>query len=471
MGNQAGDQDINTTIKNIDDELLELKKQESDLFARLHLLQDTIARKQARSGRLKNSLIPAYRAPNEILLACFNQAVQSWLTESAETDERIAKNYVEGEYRPEKPRAFPCTHTPAIAISHVSHRWRQVAINVPSFWTNLAIAPRLERQLNIPQLRDYIDRAKSMPVTLTFRNLTWSGMLSSAQLSALVPLVQQQQITGLTFLDSAHILCDILREGEQHLNSFSSAFSRLTALTIFEASGTFEPSDLKPLLSAMPQLKSLGLGLRCWEETYYDIDGPEEPTIHLPMLDTITIIDWSSPMRNFLRSLSAPALRQFKLLLWYPCESSCLLINDVPRFPNVQHLVFFSHYRFDREIIGAFAGITHLMVKCQATIGDEDPEAFWPNLQHLTLDFAFEDAISRRGFRITGLEPQEDRPEHPLQISVFDSSKVINERILFQCYKELQQYGSLEGTRVDEFWQWQADGAPEPEDIDAVWMT
>ncbi|KAH7915847.1 hypothetical protein BJ138DRAFT_1141017 [Hygrophoropsis aurantiaca] len=483
MASQSEDQDIDTTIKIIDDEVLELKKQESNLLAHLHLLQDTIARKQARSGKLKNSRIPVYRLPNEILLACLNQAVRSWLTESTETDERMTTDCVESDYRPEGPIVFPCTHTPAIAHSHVSHHWRQIATNMSSLWTNLAVATRHERQLNIPQLRDYIDRAKSMPVTLTFRNLRWSGMLCSTQLSAIVPLVQQQQITGLTFLDSAPILCHILDSGgEQRLASFPS--------------GTFRPARLKSLLSAMPQLKSLGLGLSCWAHTYYYDDQIDaELTIHLPMLETMTIIDWSSQMQQFLRSLSAPALRQFKLLLWYSSDDqnvSCLFIKDVPRFPNVQHLVFFSRYPFNREITEAFAGITHLTLRCHGTIiddeddedidgeddedidddNDEDIEVFWPtDLQYLTLDFAFEEIIGNRGFRVTGLQPQEDRPEHPLQISVFDSSEVINERILFQCYKELQQYGSLEGPRVDEFRQWQADGAPEPEDIDAVWMT
>ncbi|KAH7915851.1 hypothetical protein BJ138DRAFT_1109370 [Hygrophoropsis aurantiaca] len=462
MGNQAGDQDPSATIKIIDDEVLELKKQEGDLLARLHLLQDTIARKQARSGQLTNSRIPVYRLPNEILLACFNQAVQFWLTESAETDERITADCLCVGYRPVKPRVFPCTHTPAIAISHVSHKWRQITVNMPSLWTKLAIAPRLERQLNIPQLRDYIDRAKSMPVTLTFRNLRWIGTLSSTQLSAIIPLVQQRQITGLTFLDSVTILWHILRRGgERFLDPLPSVFGHLTALNIFEVSGTFGPSGLKSLLFAMPQLKNLGLGFSCRRHHYDYADrlDEDEPTIHLPVLDTMTITDWSIQMRGFLRSVSAPALRQFKLMCWCQGDETCLFINDVPRFPDVRHLVFSSYYRFDREFIRAFEGVTHLTVlKFDEMSGYEDPEpVFWPNLQHLTLEFAF----APRLLDIKWLQASEDRPEHPLQISVFDSSKVINERILFQRYKMLQRYGNLEGTRMDEFRRWQADGEPE----------
>ncbi|KAH7915845.1 hypothetical protein BJ138DRAFT_1109364 [Hygrophoropsis aurantiaca] len=461
MSNQYRYQDINTTIRIIDDEVLELRKLESDLLARLYHLQDRITRKQAHAGRLKNSLIPVYRLPNEILLACFHLAVQSWLTESTDTDERITEVYVEDDYRPEKPVDFPCTHTTAIALSHVSHHWRQVAINMPSLWTNLAVAPRLERQLNIPRLRDNIGRAKGMPVTLTFRNIKWSGMLSSTQLLAIESLVQQEQITGLAFLDSATILWRILDGGGERRSASPGVLSHLTALTIFEISGTFPPSELKPLLSATPQLKSLRLGVSCWARTYDDDDWMGTDEIHLPMLDTMTIIDWSRQMQYFLRSLSAPALRQFKLLCWDPnrgVRPSCLFINNVPRFPNVQHLVFHSSYPFDREIVRAFTGVTHLTLKCHRTFGN--PEVFWPNLQHLNLDFAFAYVDSNRGLRVTGLQASEDRV-HPLQISVFDSSKVINAHALFQCYKELQRYGNLEGPRMDEFRQWHADGEPE----------
>ncbi|KAH7905523.1 hypothetical protein BJ138DRAFT_1130445 [Hygrophoropsis aurantiaca] len=235
MENHTGDYDSDThnTIRIIEDELLELKKQECDLCSRLRLLQDTIVRKRTLAQNLKNSLSPVNHLPNEILLACFRYSVQSWVDENIGTDERAVSDLVFYEWAVQN--SFKLPRTPAFAISQVSHRWRQLAIDIPTFWTNLVITPIFEDHLDVFQ--DFLCRAKDKPITVNFRSFAPPEAprpTGYTLMEAIMPRIDMQQIHALTFLTLGNVLPFLLSQTSPGPPSPSPiTFSRLIELSIF----------------------------------------------------------------------------------------------------------------------------------------------------------------------------------------------------------------------------------------------
>ncbi|KIN96040.1 hypothetical protein M404DRAFT_164228, partial [Pisolithus tinctorius Marx 270] len=72
--------------------------------------QASLSEKRIKATTLQNLLAPVSRLPNEMLLAIFEEAVSS---------------------PPEKEMWVP------IDISHVCHRWREVAISSPRLWRHI----------------------------------------------------------------------------------------------------------------------------------------------------------------------------------------------------------------------------------------------------------------------------------------------------------------------------------------------
>ncbi|KAH7905394.1 hypothetical protein BJ138DRAFT_779579 [Hygrophoropsis aurantiaca] len=489
MGNHTEQHDTNvhTAIKIIDDEVLELEKQELDLLMRLRPLQDTIAHKRSLAGTLKNSLVPVNRLPNEILLACFDQAVQDWADEKDGADEQAVAQLAHGDWT-EDDVDFGLPFTPVLAISHVSHHWRQLAINAPSLWTNVIVTPAFGRHMDI--FRDVLHRAKGMPIAANFRSFEHEPISSDVSpMEAIIPLIHAQQINALSFLSSPPILSFLSRVVEQTTQSPSSppsiAFSSLITLSIF---GLYSPKGLtlghlKSLLSAAPQLKTLELQ---YDTSLDTVERADQTVITLPMLENLTIIQATDFVCILLNSLSAPNICQLKLLTWYPCEdfaTYCLFINDsnnvdpglgVPRFPKVQNLTLSAIYcggGLHANIIRAFPRVTHLTLRSPSRfywIGGPAslPLPRFKCLQHLTLDFAFEYADVRdiHG-RFTWLQKSKNQADRPLPISLNDRSTESMQgakKQLFRYYKELQQYGefAVGSSRLDEFMRWQADDEP-----------
>ncbi|KAH7909902.1 hypothetical protein BJ138DRAFT_1114580 [Hygrophoropsis aurantiaca] len=491
MGNHGGEQDtgsIHNILKTIEGEVFELEKQESDLRARLLLLQDSIARKRAHAGNLKNSLVPVYCLPDEILLACFGQALQGWLVENHGADEQINLNWHQNrKYMGSGTGEFEWPISPTFVISHVSHRWRHLAVTMPSLWTALIITTRSEHHLDV--FRDFLHRINDMPVAADFRFGSSKGMLSDAEISlmeAIMPLIHAQQLTALTLRVPEPVLSLLL---SRTMNapitgspSSSFTFTRLTALAILrsvDSTQTLTFNQLRLLLSATPQLKSLEL------QRHVFIDSDEERTsesvINLPKLEKLTIIGCTRLVCKFLSSLSAPDVRQLKILLWYPYMASPFFVNnngfESPRFPKVQDFTLSFHGNTSDHrlfIIEAFPRVTRITMHSQGLFyQDEDPEESrsptplaFQSLEHVTLDFAFEDAHWDPRDCFTWLPGRADQGT-PLQIHVFDSSDLEHRRTadrhLFRYYTELQKYGTLDerSTRLDEFLRWQADGEPE----------
>ncbi|KAH7907313.1 hypothetical protein BJ138DRAFT_513229 [Hygrophoropsis aurantiaca] len=369
------DTNIRAALKTIEDEVLELKKQEFDLITQLRLLRDTIGRKCMLARKLKNSLVPVNRLPDEILLACFGKAVQEWMDKNNGADERV---FARSRWS-YTPKDFRLPRTPVFAISHVSQRWRQLAITAPSLWTNLIITPKFQRHSDV--FREFLYRANGMPIALNFRFLfRLEGTLSSDAV-----LTHAQQIKSITFLASGPVLSYLLSQAvEQTItgptNPSSITFNCLTELSIFglHYSDGLTFSRLRQLLSATPHLETLELqhDVTLNHEERVDEERADRAEISLPKLENLTIINSSLLAFKFLDSLSAPSVHQLKLLVWDPGVSfdatSCLFIPDsdndddnlgLPKFPSVQKLTLSCSYDFevlDADLISAFVQITHL---------------------------------------------------------------------------------------------------------------
>ncbi|KAH7910800.1 hypothetical protein BJ138DRAFT_1152016 [Hygrophoropsis aurantiaca] len=499
MGDRTKDHDrVNAAIQIIQDEVFELEKQKNDLLARVRTLQDTIARKHALAGNLENLLVPVNRLPDEILLTCFGLAVQDWLGEIDGADEQrvldaLNKGWPEPNWMNDKSatEGFELPISPAFAISSVSHRWRQLTINMPSLWTNLVIPPKFAHHMDV--YRDVLSRVKDMPISANFRFFSPAEMLLAAGpslMQALMPLMHAQKITALILLSPSPVLSSLLSLlDNQPINvacfpsPYLNVFSRLTVLSIFgiEESHSFTLSQLRWLLSATPQLKTLKLH---HDEPPIDPENEAGSTvISLPKLEKLTIIQYSSFIYEFLRSLSAPNLSRVELLTWdanMECDLSYLFINNsdtlLPRFPNVRNLTFswyYEHDGLDADLIRAFPRVTHLTILSPLPFYDDagprssaPPKFRW--LQHLTLNFAFEKTEMDPWDSFFWLPGPEDQADHPLIISVFDSSSLperdFENSHLLRYYEELQRYNPVfdrRSSRLDEFMRWQADGEQE----------
>ncbi|KAH7904366.1 hypothetical protein BJ138DRAFT_1130986 [Hygrophoropsis aurantiaca] len=478
MENHTGHHDtsVRATIKIIENEVLGLREQELVLLTQLRPLQDAIARKS-----------PVNRLPDEVLLACFGQAMRDWVVKNDGADERAVAELAYSDWKKDVDFKLPCT--PTFAISHVSHRWRQLAIDDPSLWTNLVITPKFGGHWEI--FEDFLRRAKGMPIAANFRSLEYGDeeMLKSA---AALLTKHAQTINELASLDSGPVCSSLLSQMIEQAavwsqSSPSIVFSCLTALSIFNLKYVSVPfTYLRHFLSAVPQLRTLELQHL---GSLGAAESKDKTDIALPMLENLTII-YSNPfVCKLLDSLCAQAVLQLKLLIWddWPLGTadvaSCLFTDNMhfdsglrlPRFPNVQNLTLSSSYDYylNTNLIHAFPQVTHLTLGSMSVFGRiEEPSSQAPPtfqcLQRLTLDFVFEGKPPLDShFCFTWLQKPQDRADHrPLLISVFDRSTESMEdtnKHLFRYYKELQQYGEFGGSssRLNEFMRWQADGEPE----------
>ncbi|KAH7909194.1 hypothetical protein BJ138DRAFT_1102880 [Hygrophoropsis aurantiaca] len=391
---------------------------------------------------LKNFLAPVHGLPNEILQLCFYRAVQFWLGENDNADGLVRlRGFSDG------------LCNTALMVSHVSHHWRQLAINMPSLWTNISITPNFSHHMDVFQ--DFLRRVDSMPINACFQHFSlWSRKPGSTSklpvVEAVVPLLQTQQIAALAFLHPSMIPSYLFsRVAEQ------ATQSHLTALTFVDhIMGDLEFNNLSLLLSATPQLKHLELELHGSRSI-----GSEQPIVNLPLLEKLTLI---GAYPDILDCLSAPAVQHLQLTRWFPRRDDGVrfFTNGSPQFPNVQSLTLLeSSYSFHqcRQFIHAFPRVTHLVLRNLRDFtnscweSQSSPMPFWPKLQHVTLQIAFagilESDVPHR--RFTWLPQREDQTTQPLHICIFDSSEERSKRAdkyLFYYYKALQEYATLEGT-------------------------
>ncbi|KAH7906497.1 hypothetical protein BJ138DRAFT_627964 [Hygrophoropsis aurantiaca] len=472
MGEQTRDQDINSAIKLIEEDVFELEKQESELLARLRYLQDMIARRRAHAGNLKNSLAPIHRLPIEILQSCFYQVLEFWLNKQDRTESDLTADECCYFDDPGSDRGN-WLHTPAVAVSHVSHHWRQLAINMPSLWTNITITPSLDRHMDVFQ--EFLRRVDSMPIVANFQNFESQRILSSTRIpvvEAIIPLVQAQQVATLAIIESGPMFSHLLsRVADQPIiGPPLCAFSSLTSLAIHDSAENFSLRRLKSLLSATPKLECLTLNL---DELSDSAESADKTIVNLPSLQRLTLMNASHDLHLYLSSLSIPNLQQLILVNWYPDQDKLFFfVNDSPRFPQVRNLTLhvaadpyiggYSDEQFE-HLSSAFPGVTHLTLRhpyvyhTSSKLGKRSSR--WSNLQHLTLHFAFAMIEGKPHRRFAWLPERDNQVGQPLHICVRDNTAGRSKRgdmNLFHCYRELQEYGTLEGSRLEAFLRWQA---------------
>ncbi|KAH7908075.1 hypothetical protein BJ138DRAFT_1128705 [Hygrophoropsis aurantiaca] len=473
-----------TTIKVIEDEVLELEEEKRVLLTRLTFLDDSICHKRALAASLKNSLAPVHCLPSEVLLACFTQAVQDWVTENDEADIRMMREELYSADRELRGSEWPCS--PVFAISHVSRHWRQLTIHMPTLWTNLVITPKFERHLGV--FRDHIHRANGMSITAKFQSFGSENKASSAGFSlmkATMPLIHAEQVTTLSLVNAGPVYFCLLAQLEEIIRppkSFSStAFNHLTKLSILFPTYNwvdFKFTSLMQLLSMTPQLKTLEVQHKAMVDSE---ELTENAIIDLPKLESLTVIHCNIFTSTLLDSLSAPNVHHLKLLQWdtqNEIDLGYLFIDfdlKVPRFPDVQDLTIslcWMEDDLDANLISAFPRVTHFTM-CGLSPFIEDPPSLatptFQQLQHFTLDFRHADMHLDPQDYFPWLrrpEGRDGRVDHPVLISVLnpiDPALRPPDKLLFRYYKELQQYGMLDGrsSRLNKFLRWQADGEPE----------
>ncbi|KAH7909188.1 hypothetical protein BJ138DRAFT_257695 [Hygrophoropsis aurantiaca] len=168
---------------------------------------------------------------------------------------------------------------------------------------------------------------------------------------------------------------------------------------------------------------------------------------------------------DFLGCFSVPALRHLQLTSWFTSIDDCFLINDSPRFPNIEHLTLvestYTYHQY-QHLVRAFPRVTHLTLRNPYQLTNlswqNQSSPSWSNLRRVTFHLTFS-AISHYEpyyCHFGWLGRHEDQPRQALQICVLDSSRERGgdaDKRLFGYYKALDKYGPLEGSRLDQFLQ------------------
>ncbi|KAH7907366.1 hypothetical protein BJ138DRAFT_509113 [Hygrophoropsis aurantiaca] len=445
------DQDnVNAAIARTQDEAQELENQEHDLTARLRLTQNSLALKRTAIARLKNSITPVYRLPNEMLLSCFHLTIELWKNEI----ERSNENSILYD---EEIRHSPCT--PAVAISHVSHFWRQLTINAPFFWTYLNPMPLKEEHMDVHG--DMLHRIGNMPFALDFwyrGNPLVNKRPVAVTAATTTPITSHaNQKYGIFSVNASEVAVLLSRSmGFSIMNSSRpNSFNHLTTLSVLHVDvSPREGLDYyfwKRFLSNAPRLRNLQISSNAISN-YYPVTTLTN--IKLPKLEDLTTVGWNPGLENFFVSLSVPDLRQLRLLDWDLSDGlSTLFVDSFPRFPKVRNLTLklplkyrrsFS-YQNRRDFINAFPNITHFRghPALFKLTWNHRPFSSWPDLQQFTLDFVRYDVHSRDFSDLYRfLEARATQAKYPLRIRIAERDR---DTYSYYHLTNLAQYGEVLG--------------------------
>ncbi|KAH7924571.1 hypothetical protein BV22DRAFT_1129715 [Leucogyrophana mollusca] len=475
MGDSS--QKTSSIIESLRNEVLELASLESDLLARLQSVQKSLACKRTRLGEEMNQLTPAYRLPNETLIACFEEAIQ---------------------HHP---------HT-AKAMSQVSRRWRCLSINTPSLWTHVQVTPKTTSDIDLFQ--EFLRRSANFPIAVEFRDcidptklgypasLDWhhrNGDIYDYSSIVDVLLPSFHRITALASLDSITVLLSLLSGFNAPSTSPSSqGFKGLTALSLTasrEISGSIPYSLFLQLLVASPNLKSLTVDLTLAGVPFSSDDHVSaDAELSFPSLEYMSILsprdDFGVEPFNFISSISAPALRHLALGPLYLTSSSHMqdtfFLNNTPRFPNVCTLTLGDligrgdyNSRFtSRTFVRAFPRIASLTIDPHSTSalgprnlcysgndllvrppGRPRPELAWPDLQHLTITNRVAHARMSLSSVCSWLEARRSEGTgKPLRIRVSSPDPQGVTPVPMDFYRDLQKlkdYGDLDDNDIRAF--------------------
>ncbi|KAF9063709.1 hypothetical protein BDP27DRAFT_1426624 [Rhodocollybia butyracea] len=137
-------------------------------IARLHdqimIIEEQKQQLEAQRAELRALLSPMRKLPNEILFRIFQQACET----NCLDDERMER------YNPFRRSWFMITHLPAMAISYVCSRWRDLALSSPEMWANLTmrvghtITRDVARNLRFRNMvTRFLERSGEWPLTLS----------------------------------------------------------------------------------------------------------------------------------------------------------------------------------------------------------------------------------------------------------------------------------------------------------------
>jgi hypothetical protein len=289
------------------------------------------------------------------------------------------------------PIQFPChLHKVPyqVTISHVCSRWRQIALNTGTLWSNVGIsqlaACEYSRYLSI--YRIWVGRAGSLPLTVVlyidfnlykflldfvvpFRLRTLGISVLYHQLSALSNLPNldvEELVISLTdhyddsdlelphFMDrtryiSFQDLCETIENSEAMLNVFCSLWRQLRSLecdsptvsltawlNVLHQAQSLEHCDLTiinadngPLVKvSMPNLRSFNLNLL---EVHPDIVIPLIAAPNITTLGIYSDMDWSSDTYNIIKQHhKLHQLHEISLIASGPTLHITQILEDAP---------------------------------------------------------------------------------------------------------------------------------------------
>ncbi|KIL59618.1 hypothetical protein M378DRAFT_14734 [Amanita muscaria Koide BX008] len=244
---------------------------------------------------------------------------------------------------------------PQLSVSQVCSSWRDIALLTPQLWDNICIRDLTEDKLSIA--REYLSRAKKLPVSITIEQWTpgqprqdWrsqlTDFLSSYRIRTLIldvpeklpqfqfhqilPDLPQQSVAQLESL-----FMNSHRDQEEAQIDFNDA--RYPKLAVVRIRGAYKISNFNSLSSSlrifdhtrlpMTVIESWDLLSHCpsleeawlWITQVNSSRGPVSmPQIHLPHLRMLVLLPKSrreeTPFSTFIEVLSLPALASGKTL-------------------------------------------------------------------------------------------------------------------------------------------------------------
>lgn len=260
-----------------------------------------------------------------------------------------------------------------LAVTHVCHHWREVALNTPRLWT------RINLHKNLDILQEYLARSKQAPLEVTGGGYNTHTCLLSPQICLVLSEIHRIQAWDLfmshevlvavtkslihsstTYLKVLQVTCDATScdpDGEEEDSDFlSTLFASVTMPSLenlflevctLDWSNTVLPLTLTSLtvtggtpgttadvvraVSGLPLLERLNLFQVIHSPPESEMSVLPIATYHLSHLKELTITAPSLPCLHFINHFTYPASATLSLDLDAPCAPLPLLVAGLYR--------------------------------------------------------------------------------------------------------------------------------------------
>ncbi|KAH7915169.1 hypothetical protein BJ138DRAFT_1098046 [Hygrophoropsis aurantiaca] len=427
----------------------------------------------AKSSEYANSLAHIYRLPTEILIIIFKLA----------------------GHASQDPN-FPCTYDvrpSELDISHVSRRWRDIAINNPSLWTkwgeyvtrsNNLLSIYFHRSSNL-KVEVELNSWKAQTQMSVFQACASKGRVGKYHVASELLEISMHRFRSLAISSITTSMAELLKRIALTASSSPTpSFASLACLSInanfieilHEQDTLLNFQEFRNILSASPNLAVLQLAdavVSCSE--IMDPAGTE--FIDMPSLTQLCLdaVDEPSDLYSIsiLAALKAPNLRHCRHI--FPHEDGDKLrytffqSDGTPRFSSVQALslntsgtcdddsIFMDDDIFFEIIVKAFPSVTDVtlvntdVMQCGWALAERGirrhPADAWPCIQRLSLY-----RPSHKGLRSihTWLNARSLRIRQPRRLSFKVSGPISNlSKGDVLCLKEMEIYGDLTLENID----------------------